>query len=48
MRNVQIQAVSSHKDLGLHFSNDCSWQHHIDYIKVVEDSPAYVQKCFIF
>ena len=33
MQNVQIQEVSSHKHLGLYFSNDCSWQQHIDYIK---------------
>ena len=25
MQNVQIQEVSSHKHLGLYFSNDCSW-----------------------
>ena len=33
MQNVQIQEVSSHKHLGLYFSNDCSWHQHIDYIK---------------
>ena len=33
MQNVQIQEVSSHKHLGLYFSNDCSWHQHIYYIK---------------
>ena len=33
MQNVQIQEVSSHKHLGLYFSNDCSWHQHIDYIR---------------
>ena len=33
MQNVQIQKVSSHKHLGLYFSNDCSWHQYIDYIK---------------
>ena len=33
MQNVQIQEVSSHKHLGLYFSNDCSWHPHIDNIK---------------
>ena len=33
MQNVQIQEVSSHKHLGLYFSNDCSWHQHIDNIK---------------
>ena len=33
MQNVQIQEVSTHKHLGLYFSNDCSWHQHIDYIK---------------
>ena len=33
MQTVQIQEVSSHKHLGLYFSNDCSWHQHIDYIK---------------
>ena len=33
MQNVQIQEVSSHKHLGLYFSNHCSWHHHINYIK---------------
>ena len=32
MQNVQIQEVSSHKHLGLYFSNDCSWHQHIDNI----------------
>ena len=33
MQNVQNQEVSSHKHLGLYFSNDCSRHQHIDYIK---------------
>ena len=33
MQNVQIEEVSSHKHLGLYFSNDCSWHQHIGYIK---------------
>ena len=33
MQNVQIQEVSSYKHLGLYFSYDCSWHHHIDFIK---------------
>ena len=32
MQNV-IQEVSSHKHLGLYFSNNCSWHQHINYIK---------------
>ena len=32
MQEVQIDKVSSHKHLGLVFSNDCTWHQHIDYI----------------
>ena len=31
MQNVQNQEVSSHKHLGLYFSNDCSQHQHIGY-----------------
>ena len=33
MQNVHIQGISSHKHLGLYFSNDCTWHQHIDNIK---------------
>ncbi|MCG8077918.1 MAG: reverse transcriptase family protein, partial [Candidatus Thiodiazotropha taylori] len=33
MNYQQIQEVTSHKHLGLYFSNDCSWHEHINYIK---------------
>ncbi|MCG8096458.1 MAG: endonuclease/exonuclease/phosphatase family protein, partial [Candidatus Thiodiazotropha endolucinida] len=33
MQNIQIDEVDSHKHLGLHFSQDCSWHKQIDYIK---------------
>ena len=33
MQNLQIQEVSSHKHLGIYFSNDFNWLQHIDYIK---------------
>ena len=33
MQNQQIKEVDSHKHLGLHFSQDGSWHHHIQYIK---------------
>ena len=33
MQNVQIEEVDSHKHLGLHLSQDCTWHKQIDYIK---------------
>ena len=33
MQNHQISEVKFHKHLGLCFSSDCSWHHHINYIK---------------
>ena len=33
MLNNQINEVEFHKHLGLYFSSDCSWHHHINYIK---------------
>ena len=32
MQNQQITEVESHKHLGVYFSNDCTWHHHIKYI----------------
>jgi hypothetical protein len=32
MHNQQITTVTSHKHLGLHLSDDCSWHCHINYI----------------
>ena len=33
LANVPIKEVSTHKHLGLHLSNSCDWQAHIEYIK---------------
>ena len=33
MNQQQISDVNSHKHLGLIFSNDCTWNEHLDYIK---------------
>ena len=33
MEGTQIVEVDSHKHLGIFFQNDCSWHHHIDYVK---------------
>ena len=33
MAQQVINEVTSHKHLGLVFSNDCNWHEHIDYIK---------------
>ena len=33
MNQELINEVTSHKHLGLTFSNDCSWHEHFDYIK---------------
>ena len=33
MNQTQIGEVTSHKHLGLVFSNDCTWHEHLDYIK---------------
>ena len=33
MQNHQIIEVDHHKHLGVYFSNDCTWHHHINYIK---------------
>ena len=33
LNQKQVIEVSSHKHLGLVFSNDCSWHEHLDYIK---------------
>ena len=33
MMDQQIQDVQFHKHLGVYFSSDCSWHHHINYIK---------------
>ena len=30
---TQIEEVTSHKHLGVVYSNDCTWQEHLDYIK---------------
>ena len=32
MQNQQITEVESHKHLGVYFSNDSTWHHHIKYI----------------
>ena len=33
MSNQEITKVNFHKQLGIFFSNDCTWHKHIDYIK---------------
>ena len=33
MHNHQIIEVDHHKHLGVYLSNDCTWHHHINYIK---------------
>ena len=33
MQNILIKIFSSHKHLGLYFSNECSWHKHIGYTK---------------
>ena len=33
MMDQQIQDAQFHKHLGVYFSSDCSWHHHINYIK---------------
>ena len=33
MDEQAINEVTSHKHLGLIFSNDCNWHEHIDYVK---------------
>ena len=33
MQSYQIAEVNTHKHLGLYLSNDCTWHHHINYIK---------------
>ena len=33
MSNQEITEVNFHKNLGIFFSNDCTWHKHIDYIK---------------
>ena len=33
MEGSQITEVESHKQLGIFFSNDCTWHKYIDYIK---------------
>ena len=33
LNQKQVNEVTSHKHLGLVFSNDCSWHEHLDYIK---------------
>ena len=33
MDETQINEVTSHKHLGVIFSNDCSWHNHIEHIK---------------
>ena len=33
MNQSQIEEVTSHKHLGLVYSNDCTWHEHLDYIK---------------
>ena len=33
LNQKQVTEVTSHKHLGLIFSNDCSWHEHLDYIK---------------
>ena len=33
MQNHQIIEVDHHKHLGVYLSNDCTWHHHINYIK---------------
>ena len=32
MQNQQITEVETHKHLGIHFTNDCTWHHHIKNI----------------
>lgn len=33
MQNHEITEVKFHKHLGVYFSDDCSWHHHINYVK---------------
>ena len=33
MNQTQIEEVTSHKHLGVLYSNDCTWDEHLDYIK---------------
>ena len=33
MQNHKIFEVVSHKHLGIHFTSDCTWHQHIEYIK---------------
>ena len=33
MNQTEIEEVTSHKHLGVVFSNDCTWHEHLDYIK---------------
>ena len=33
MNQTEIKEVTSHKHLGVVFSNDCTWHEHLDYIK---------------
>ena len=33
MNQSQVEEVTSHKLLGLVYSNDCTWHEHLDYIK---------------
>ena len=47
--NTILQQVSTNPYLGITLSEDLQWSTHIqNIVKVVPDSPAYVQKCFIF
>ena len=32
MQNQQVTEVESHKHLGIHYTNDCTWHHHIKNI----------------
>ena len=33
LNQKQVTEVTSHKHLGLVFSNDCSWHEHLEYLK---------------
>ena len=39
MDETQINEVTSHKHLGVFFSNDCNWHNHIEHIKTKAWNP---------
>ena len=44
MNQIQIQEVTSHKHLGLIFSNDCTWHEHRDNIKSKAWNRIYIMR----